>query len=83
MKPSEYLEKLFNLKLDSMIFKLINDEASFVTFPSNYVVINEGEKSIHLYVVLRGLVRGYYIDALGNDISKCFSAEGEFFHQRD
>lgn len=39
----------------------------------------EGAKSINLYFIVKGIVRGYYIDEQGNDITKCFSGENEFF----
>lgn len=39
----------------------------------------EGFKSVNIYFIIRGIVRGYYIDEAGNDITKCFSSENEFF----
>lgn len=36
-------------------------------------------KSTNLYFIISGIVRGYYIDEHGNDITKCFSSENEFF----
>ncbi|MGL5434271.1 MAG: Crp/Fnr family transcriptional regulator [Lachnospiraceae bacterium] len=37
--------------------------------------MHEGDRSASLYIIILGIVRGYYIDAQGNDITKCFSME--------
>lgn len=33
----------------------------------------------NLYFIISGIVRGYYIDENGNDVTKCFSVENGFF----
>ena len=49
------------------------------SFPDKHIALMEGMKSTNLYFIIRGIVRGYYIDEQGNDITKCFSSENEFF----
>lgn len=79
VRPSQYIEKVMGIVLSSDIAEKINHTASIVTFPAGHTVIREGEKAYSSYLILKGIVRGYYIDNQGNDITKCFSSEGEFF----
>lgn len=78
-KASDYLKKGLGIEIDEHTADLINCAASFVEFPCKQIVLLEGSKSSHLYFITQGLVRGYYIDEDGNDITKCFSSENEFF----
>ncbi|MFA9466212.1 MAG: Crp/Fnr family transcriptional regulator [Velocimicrobium sp.] len=61
------------------IARMIDSQASIVTFQAKDIILHEGEKSLNLYYILDGIVRGYYIDNQGNDITKCFSCENGFF----
>lgn len=79
VKPSQYIEKVMGSALSNDIVEPINRIASILTFPAGYTVIQEGEKAYNIYLILEGIVRGYYIDSQGNDITKCFSSECEFF----
>jgi CRP-like cAMP-binding protein len=79
ISASKYLEEGLGIKIDENIAHMINDEVSFMDFPSKHIVLLEGMKSTNLYFIIRGIVRGYYIDEQGNDITKCFSSENEFF----
>lgn len=78
-KPSDYFEKELGSAISKDIAEQINRSAFIVEFPAEKIVLREGEKSSCVYLILQGLVRGYYIDKQGNDITKCFSGEGEFF----
>lgn len=79
MNASEYLEERLKIKISKKIADMVNNEASFVEFPGKHIVLLEGTKSTNLYFIIRGIVRGYYIDEQGNDITKCFSSENGFF----
>lgn len=79
MSISRYLEEGLGIKIDKNVTDLINDGAFFADFPRKQIVLLEGMKSTNLYFIIRGIVRGYYIDEEGNDITKCFSSENEFF----
>lgn len=79
MNPSTYMEDIYDIKFSPEDTATINDNATFVTFPANSITIHEGDKSVHLHIILKGIIRGVYIDEAGNDISKCFSAEKEVF----
>lgn len=79
MNASKYLEIALNIKIDENVAEIINNEASIVQFPVKHIVLLEGTKSANLYFLIRGIVRGYFIDEQGNDITKCFSIENDFF----
>ena len=79
MNATKYLEEGLGIKIDENTADMINDEVSFVEFPEKHIELLEGMKSTNLYFIIRGIVRGYYIDEQGNDITKCFSSDNEFF----
>lgn len=43
----------------------------------NMFFLQEGEKSTEIGFIIKGVFRSYYIDKIGNDITKYFYAEGE------
>jgi CRP-like cAMP-binding protein len=79
MNSSRYLEVGLKIKIDENVATIINNAVHFVEFSAKHIVLLEGVKSTNLYFIIRGIVRGYYIDEHGNDITKCFSGENEFF----
>lgn len=79
LSAGKYLEEGIGIKIAENIADMINAEASFAKFPCKHIVLLEGMKSTNLYFIIRGIVRGYYIDEQGNDITKCFCSENEFF----
>jgi len=79
MNASKYLEEGLGIIIDRSIADAINGKCSFVDFQRKHITLVEGMKSTNLYFIIRGIVRGYYIDEQGNDITKCFSSENEFF----
>lgn len=78
MKTSLYLERILGLPLNRMTAARVDREAAIIDFAQGKTILMEGDSSSSLYLVVKGLVRGYYIDAKGNDITKCFSGEHEF-----
>ncbi|MDP4094676.1 MAG: Crp/Fnr family transcriptional regulator [Bacillota bacterium] len=79
MNASDYLEEGLGISIDENAAGIINSAAFFADFPDKRIVLLEGKKSENLYYIICGIVRGYYIDEQGNDITKCFSSENEFF----
>ncbi|WP_313259567.1 Crp/Fnr family transcriptional regulator [Lacrimispora sp.] len=59
--------------------EIIEQEAKVVLFSAGHTVLWEGDTASYLYYIIQGVVRGYYIDSKGNDITKCFCAEEDFF----
>ncbi len=78
-KVSTLLEVRFDFRMRQTAKQLLDEACSFVTFPKGTAVLMQGESAINLYFMIKGIVRGYYIDEKGNDITKCFSCENEFF----
>ena len=50
--------------------------ARFKVYPKGSVIKSIGDKAESVAIVLDGLVRGYYIDADGNDITRGFGKNG-------
>lgn len=76
---SEIIENSFGIKISSNVKEIIEDKSEVVTLNNKDIVIMEGEKADKLFLMIHGIVRGYYIDEKGNDITKCFADEGKFF----
>jgi cAMP-binding proteins - catabolite gene activator and regulatory subunit of cAMP-dependent protein kinases len=76
---SEYLERGLQIKIGNKVAEQINGSAVLSEFPRKQIVLLEGTKSETIYFIISGIVRGYYIDENGNDITKCFSRENQFF----
>lgn len=79
MRPNEYLERKLQATLSHDIEEMINREVQLVSFPNGHTVLWEGDTASYLYYIIRGVVRGYYIDRKGNEMTKCFCAEDDFF----
>lgn len=73
------LEKYTNLCFNESTECQLNDKCTFITFPKNKIVLFQGETTKSLYFIITGLVRSYYIDKEGNDITKSFATENDFF----
>lgn len=74
-----YLEKLKNNYGINFSRDLINKFAavtSEITLKKNDVLIRAGDKSSYIFFVVSGILRDYYIDDDGNDVTRFFSYEG-------
>ena len=78
-KASLILEKYLNLSFDESTKQLLDKYCTFINFAKNTIILLQGDSSANLYFIINGLVRGYYIDEKGNDITKSFAAENDFF----
>lgn len=79
MKSSEYFERKLQKTLNQDTKEIIDTNTKVVTFPAGHTVLWEGDRASYLYYIIDGIVRGYYIDSKGNELTKCFCAENEFF----
>lgn len=77
--PSEYLKGCLEFDFDNKIVHMIDTEASIITFEKGHVPIHMDEEIINFYFIINGVVRGYYLDEDGNDVTKCFVCENGFF----
>ena len=76
---SNHLEEILELELSPEIKEEVERSLSLITFSKGETILREGDQARHLYIILTGVVRGYYIDEAGNDITKCFGCECGFF----
>jgi CRP-like cAMP-binding protein len=72
------LEKLLNIRLESDFITAIDQNAYPKRFAKGSIIIHQGDELDTLYYIKQGLVRGYYLDENGYEVTKCFSAESEF-----
>ena len=79
MRTSEYFERKLQATLTQDVKETIDSKTNVVSFPAGYTVLWEGDTASYLDYIIQGVVRGYYIDSKGNDITKCFCAEDDFF----
>lgn len=77
--PSECLEQCIKIRLNKHTARLIDGGTAIVTIKKGEIPIHMGQKVDSFYFVLFGLVRGYYTDEQGNEVTKCFVHENGFF----
>ncbi|EKQ57957.1 MULTISPECIES: Crp/Fnr family transcriptional regulator [unclassified Clostridium] len=77
-KPSDYIEAGFKMELQEDLKELFNSTAAIRIVPKGTIILRQGEIPSSLYYIHKGIIRGYYIDESGNDVTKCFACETEF-----
>lgn len=77
-KPSDYIETGFTIELEDDLKELFNSTATIKSIQKGTILLRQGEIPTSLYYIHKGIVRGYYIDDTGNDVTKCFACETEF-----
>lgn len=71
------IEKRYNCKLKTETVEKISKLAYKKSFKRKYIVSNVGDRDNEFMFLLSGLIRVYYIDIEGNDITRFFSTEGD------
>lgn len=79
ISPSEYIKKCLKIDFDNSVENIIDTGASIIIFEKGTMPIEMGEMINCFYFIIYGLVRGYYIDDDGNEVTKCFVYENGFF----
>ncbi len=79
VNPSEYFERKLQTSFTHDVKEIFDRKANAVSYSAGYTVLWEGDTALYLYYIIQGVVRGYYIDSKGNDVTKCFCAEDDFF----
>lgn len=79
MNLCSVLEEVIGLTLTDDMKKALNPYIRDVTFEKGTIPVHEGDCMTDFYFIVSGLVRGYYLDADGNEVTKCFSCENQFF----
>lgn len=82
MKENSYEDLLINLlkskeiSLDKESIALLQNIFKQRLLKKDMFFLQEGEKSNEIGVIVKGVFRSYYIDKIGNDITKYFYEEG-------
>jgi CRP/FNR family transcriptional regulator, anaerobic regulatory protein len=78
-KASTLLEKQINFIMNEPVKQLLDEYCSFQYFPKGTILFLQSETYSNMYFIINGIMRGYYIDEEGKDVTKCFTCENEFF----
>lgn len=77
MKTFVY-QYFYNLIENKDITDLIVSQVEFRELTAGTTILEAGERTDDVCLVVSGLVRGFYLDEDGNDISKCFAQKGDW-----
>lgn len=69
---------LISLEAREELIKEIKAIVVFKKYDAGEILLKVGERTDYVGLIIKGLVRGYYIDANGNEITKCFSKENDW-----
>lgn len=73
----EEVRKALNVT-DEEVLKQILAISEEIHFEKNERILNIGDSQDYIYLILTGIVRSYYLDINGNDITKTFMKENDF-----
>ena len=73
------IQKYFSsLGAEAELIKEIEKIVVFKKYAAGEMLLKAGERTDYICLIIKGLVRGYYIDQNGNEITKCFSKEKDW-----
>lgn len=73
----EEIKKVLNITDDDILNEILSISEK-ISFEKNERILNIGDAQDYIYLILKGIVRSYYLDINGNDITKTFMKENEF-----
>ena len=76
---SKHFEIFLHSELNNNVKDTINNQATICQFKKNAIVIFENENVDSIYYINEGIVRGYYLDCEGREVTKCFSYKNQIF----
>lgn len=65
--------------LDNSCFDLLFENFTMLTFKKGSVIIEADKLSGDMFFIESGIIRMFYIDADGNEVTQCFGVQGDFF----
>jgi len=71
-------EYLKDKGINSELIRIIESLFTLRKYKKGDTILNMGENTKVVCLILQGIVRGVYIDMEGEEITKCFSKEGEW-----
>lgn len=78
MKKLSLTEYLHEEGINSDLIQTLESLFTLREYKKNDTILNMGENTKVVCLILQGIVRGVYIDKEGEEITKCFSKEGEW-----
>lgn len=75
----QLMKSLLNIELNPEDVKQLLLLANMKMFKKNDIILGMGEESKYTGFVWRGIIRSYYLDEQGNDITKNFHTENYLF----
>ena len=66
------------LSFDDEVYDSVIEFSEFKVYSKGSLLAGIGDKASYAGIVMNGIVRSYYIDGDGNDITQFFSKEGSF-----
>ncbi|MCI1959352.1 MAG: Crp/Fnr family transcriptional regulator [Clostridia bacterium] len=78
VSPSSRIEKILDVQFECDFKSAIDSSSAEKNYPKDYAIIRQGDALNTLYFIINGIVRGYYLDESGREITKCFSKENQF-----
>ena len=76
VKQLRELSDKVGLALSDAVLDEVIDFSKFKVYSKGAILANSGEKASYAGIVMNGVVRSYYIDGDGNDITQWFATEG-------
>ena len=73
MQAREFFAMALNIK-DEKIISDVADASSFVHIPQGEVLLKEGELQQEMWFLVNGIIRFFYFDVNGQEITDCFVA---------
>lgn len=72
------IESNFHIQLSEAVQEKIVDHATIDTIEKNGYLLHMGDEPKYFYFIISGLLRGYYLDEQGTEVTNCFIDQGEF-----
>jgi len=80
---SQFTSTLANIPMFSQLsdqeLQILSESATYLSFPKNRILINEGDLSDSLYVIFSGRLQAYISDGEGKEITLSTLGPGEYF----
>ena len=73
------VKRYAKIPIEEEILGQLIDLGEFVDFPAGDLIVAAGDEENKLYVLVNGLIRKYYLDYQGNDITHQFLETGQVF----
>lgn len=73
----EEIKKALHITNDTILQEILSFSTK-VCFAKNDVLLNIGDSQNYIYLIVKGIVRSYYLDLNGNDMTKTFMKENDF-----